>query len=131
MSETKTVRDVLNEKRDAAQKLKEPRRPEESTADKAERAKYSEGFMDGLAYAEGRFEEAAILDYHIIPGAEAVVAPKGLLAAGHAYEDARSDALDTNDHNEQDYEGALVAGARAALEAAGIAVQEETTEDES
>jgi hypothetical protein len=52
-----------------------------------------------------------------IPGANAVVTPQGLLAAGHAYEAAHKAALDTND-----YEAGLIAATRAALEAAGIEV---------
>ena len=64
-----------------------------------------------------------ILDALIGCQGRVVYTEESLLAAGHAYEDAHRAALDTND-----YEAGLIAGARAALTAAGGVVADEVVE---
>ena len=73
----------------------------------------NKGFSMGAIYVGEKFKP--ILDYHIIPGADAVVTKESLLAAALAYEKAHHDALDTDD-----YEVGLLAGARAFIEACGM-----------
>ena len=64
-----------------------------------------------------------ILDALIGCQGRVVYTEESLLAAGHAYEDAHRAALDTND-----YEAGLIAGARAAITAAGGVVADEVVE---
>ena len=64
-----------------------------------------------------------ILDALIGCQGRVVYTEENLLAAGHAYEDAHRAALDTND-----YEAGLIAGARAAITAAGGVVADEVVE---
>ena len=64
-----------------------------------------------------------ILDALVGCEGRVVYTEESLLAAGHAYEDAHRAALDTND-----YEAGLIAGARAAITAAGGVVADEVVE---
>ena len=70
--------------------------------------------LSELLVMKARLKHAGLLDALIGAQGRVVYTEETLLAAGQAYEEAHRAALDTND-----YEAGLIAGARAAITAAG------------
>lgn len=118
MSEPKTIRELL-----AAAQEGMVASHKKAVVHEPESQPLEEGFSLGVAYAADKFKP--ILDYHIIPGANAVVTPQGLEDAVKAIADSLGIAWTPENHVEQD---TLRREARVALEAAGIEVVDEVVE---